>query len=154
MAKGGVLPSFWDRLQQGGVSHLRERTVSVEDFERAVLRDVEMLLNERRPADRDLPDSLRATILAFGLRELTSFDLSSTSGAEDLALAIEEAIRKFEPRLDNISVAVASQGDRGTFRIRADIIVKPAVERLQFQAVVKPDASKLKLGQLDRLTKS
>jgi len=150
VAKSGVLPSFWDRLQHRRTS-LSKRSISVADFELAVLRDVETLLNERRPIRKGLPEALQGTILAYGLPELTSFDLASTSGADTLALAIEDAIRTFEPRLDNVSVSVASETGYGTFRIRADIIIEPSVERLQFQAVVQPDASTLKIDQLDRL---
>lgn len=151
MPKNGVLTSFWNRLQDHDAARKAERIVSVERFQAAVLNDVERLLNERRPRSEDVPDVLRGTVLAYGLPDLTSFDLSSEAGAGMLALAIEETLRAFEPRLGKISVAAVRRDAEWVFRIRADLHTQPAVERVQFQAEVKPESSRVAVGPLDRI---
>ena len=130
---------------------MRERSISVTEFEGAVLRDVETLLNERLAVFPDLPNKLRKTILCYGLPELTAFDLSYPSGAAELARAIQEAIRNFEPRLRNVVVTASDDPAGQTFRIRADIQVEPVARRLQFQAVIKSETSQLEVGGLDHL---
>ena len=151
MLKGSVLPSFWERLALPASLAVRERSISVAEFERAVLQDVERLLNERVSASPDLPKRLERTILGYGLRELTGFDLSSASGAATLALAIQEAIRQFEPRLTNVVVTASDDAGSQTFRIRADLYIEPVVQRLQFQAILKSEISQLEVTGLDHL---
>jgi type VI secretion system protein ImpF len=151
--RSGVLPSFWNRLlernsptpSEGNSQNPPAIAVPVSEFEKSVLSDVETLLNERRPKQDEIPQTARPTILGYGLPELTSFDLSSSTGADRLALAIQETIRSFEPRLYDVVVSADHAGSRTVFRIRANIRLQPASERVRFEAVINPGNSRVEL---------
>jgi len=153
-------PSVLDRLlagsdpNAGGVASVRELTESVR-------RDIEALLNTRRPSVQELGgepsasprsgtrsdpwegrDELRRSVLSYGLPELSSFPRSDESRLR-LADLIREAIETFEPRLVPASLRVEPVGPtdangRLHFRIDGLLRIDPVSERVRFETLLEP----------------
>ena len=141
-----LVPSVLDRLIDGrpresreGLDALPRALSQVKD---SVKRDLEWLLNSRQVV-ADLPDDLRQierSLLTYGLPDFTAAGLSSIGEQDRLRRAVEEAIRRFEPRLGHVSVAVETtrEADRAIrFRIDAMLNVEPAPEPITFDSVLQ-----------------
>src|SRR6476619_6811872 len=103
----GLTPSILDRLidpESAGTAIMTG--YSPEKMYRAVLRDLEDLLNTRRTAGKLSPhlDEVADSIVAYGLPDISSAEAGSTSARQDIASAIRAVIERFEPRLQDISV--------------------------------------------------
>ena len=152
MSTPTVLPSFWDRLRQPGKDRLHtRRTLTLAELEDAVRADVETLLNQRRPRSSGLSVAVRQTIVGYGLPELNGFDIKSQAGIEDLCLAIQDTVRMFEPRLENVTVGVAETNAPVVFRVQADFRIEPVKERIQFRAILEAGGSALKVERTGSL---
>jgi type VI secretion system protein ImpF len=117
-------------------------TESVERLHRAVRRDVEALLNARRPwrsPPRTMP-GLRLSPLGYGLADFTAGAFQGRAQREALRAEIEETIRRFEPRLAGVQVSLAEDGGplRATLRMRIEglLRVQPAPEPVAFDTAV------------------
>jgi type VI secretion system protein ImpF len=111
----GVKPSLLDRLIDAGSSGTPDRRgYSVRQMEEAVRRDLEDLLNTRRPPDRDGDgrpyfgglQEVPRSIANYGLRDLTCHDVLNDALRAEIARHIEEVIAAFEPRLRDVRVSV------------------------------------------------
>jgi type VI secretion system protein ImpF len=141
-----LLPSVLDRLiddrpreSREGIDALPRKLSQVKE---AVKRDLEWLLNSRQ-AVADLPDDLRQverSLLTYGLPDLTATCLSNVADQELLRRTVEEAIRRFEPRLSRVRVAVEAGRDFDRslrFRIDAMLNVEPEPEPISFDSVLQ-----------------
>lgn len=105
-------PSFFDRLTDPTIPVNRCR-YSLAQTEAAVLRDLEALLNTKRPPE-DYFDGLplvAESIANYGLRDMTHKDGSSGPERTRLAEHISYVIQTFEPRLTNVTVIPRSLED-------------------------------------------
>ncbi len=108
------------------------RANSMRMYRECVKRDVEYLLNSRRPPIPQMPFYPRAStsVMNYGLPDMNSF---SGSGNEHNALlmAILQTLRNFEPRIQNVRV----------FLVRSDTLTRSLrfhIEgRLQFDTMVE-----------------
>lgn len=102
-------PSVLDRLIAPRMNEAgAPREGSREALEAAIQRDLACLLNtrrEREPVPHGYPEAL-ASLLVFGLPDITMTNLRLTSEQTRLRWAIETALRLFEPRLSDIKVKV------------------------------------------------
>ena len=90
-----------------------------------------------RPADLR---HLRRSLLTFGLPDFTVASLSSTKDQDVLRRAIEETVRRFEPRLADVTVRLEAgrEFDRSLrFRIDGMLQVDPAPEPVTFDSVLQ-----------------
>jgi type VI secretion system protein ImpF len=121
MASDPLLPSIIDRLFDDAPDVSTEPawswTQDLRELKQAVVRDLEALLNTRRTHSELLPDSpdaeIAQSVLTYGLPDLTSATVDGAQAREALRRAVEEAIRRFEPRL--IDVRVQSHEAEGPF---------------------------------------
>ncbi len=110
----------------------------------SVARDLEYLLNTRQQAAPDLPEEfveVGRSLLAYGLPDFSSLDLTGPEDCLKVKRAIESAIARFEPRLERVRVQMdeARNVDRGLrFRIEALLRVEPTPEPVSFDAVLQP----------------
>ena len=139
---GDVLrPSVVDRLlsssQRDGAAH----GTSVRELRQSVARDLEWLLNTRvwTPWEGfERLEEARASILNYGMPELSKYSWSAPQDARSIAGLIEKAVRTFEPRLLSRSVkceVLPSQGiEDFSLRIRIEAIlhVDPISEPVAF----------------------
>jgi type VI secretion system protein ImpF len=88
---------------------LPARAQSVQALAAAVRRDLEALLNARRPW-ASLPDryaTLRGSILGYGLPDFAAGAFNALTQREALCREIAATIRRFEPRMTELHVSLA-----------------------------------------------
>ncbi len=144
-------PSFFDRLTDPNISANRCR-YSLAETEAAVLRDLEHLLNTKRPPEyyfTELP-AVSRSIANFGLRDLTHKDGSTEESRIQIAEHILSVIEIFEPRLTKVQVIprsldeVKQEHPRGYrigavyYRIVATLNVDPTpIEGVVFDTMIE-----------------
>lgn len=141
-------PSVLDRLIDDSPGESQERQLDwheqIRALKQSVGRDLEALLNTRQERIGELPEGYTEaehSIVAYGLPDFSSLDLSSPADCSKVRRAIEKAIERFEPRLDKVSVFMddPKNVDRGLhFRIEGVLQVEPTPEPVTFDAVLQP----------------
>lgn len=112
MASDPLLPSILDRLLDDAPDVSTEPpwswTQDLQELKRAVVRDLEALLNTRQARLELLRDSPEAeiaqSVLTYGLPDLTSAKIDGPEAREAVRRGVEDAIRRFEPRLIDVRV--------------------------------------------------
>ena len=145
-AKRPVILPILDRLLQGDNIEIDgnfDRAIQV--LRESIRRDLEILFNTR-PYYRTMPDELgelKTSLIAFGLPDLQVQKLGAASQQEECRGRIEEAIRRFEPRLRDVSVEIL-EGDaearERTLRFRIDAIMDVAetAEAVVYDTFIDP----------------
>ncbi|MDE3149251.1 MAG: type VI secretion system baseplate subunit TssE [Acidobacteriota bacterium] len=126
------------------------RSQSLRFFRDALKRDLEWLLNTRQPP---LPQfaswpAAKASVINFGLPDISSLGLTSTSDQRSLRLAIETCLRNFEPRLTDVHVTLEASdtGDRRLrFHIEGNMKLDPAPEEISFDTVLELSSGEYKV---------
>jgi type VI secretion system protein ImpF len=144
-----IVPSLLDRLVDDNpeLSHeaVGKHLQDVRGLERSVVRDLENLLNTRREALSDLPEEfteVNKSLLAYGLPDVTSYNLLNPNDLNRLRRTIETAIAVFEPRLQRVRVSMTAPGQTDGalhFRIEAMLRVDPAPEPVAFDTILQLD---------------
>lgn len=77
------------------------RSASIALYRDSLKRDIEWLLNTRKPVIAELEDLplTAASVLSYGLPDIHSFDNSGGKDSNALIRALEECIRIYEPRI-------------------------------------------------------
>jgi type VI secretion system protein ImpF len=110
-------------------------------YREAVKRDVESLLNSRRPPIPELQGYARAStsVVNYGLPDINSFS-NSGNDQNSLLTAIAQTLRTFEPRIQNLRVFVV-RSDTLTrslrFHVEGQIQFDTTVEDIQFDTVLE-----------------
>jgi type VI secretion system protein ImpF len=144
-----VTQSVLDRLTQVD-DWPSTRTQSVRFFREALKRDLEWLLNTRKPPLPEL-DSwpvARDTVINFGLPDITSLGLTSAADHRSLRLAIESCLRVFEPRLTDVHVTLEASDTadrRLRFHIEGNMKLDPAPEEISFDTVLELSSGEYKV---------
>ena len=119
-----------------------------------VARDVEALLNARRPW-RSIPENcatLRLSPLGYGIPDFTAGTFNDRRQREALRVELEETIRRFEPRLADVRVVLVDDGNtlRTTLRLRivALLRVHPAPEPISFDTAIDTTTADVTLNPL------
>jgi type VI secretion system protein ImpF len=150
--------SIVDRLAgTGGPISGGDLRIGVEDLKQAVRRDIEWLLNTRRPVALRLENFPEAadSILNYGLPDFTQYSASSGDDCNRVCGLIEEALRRFEPRLESRSVRVEYirtdevTGLQAQFRIRGILHVDPVREPVSFDTHVEMDSGAIEITAAD-----
>jgi type VI secretion system protein ImpF len=141
-----VRHSVLDRLLDGAGT-VGDATVtwaeSVRQLKRALLRDLEWLLNTRRIAE-PAPDSypeVQRSVYHYGLPDISSMSLDPETVKRRLVAYVEECLELFEPRLTAVRVTPVEQEteDRTVrFKIEALLRMDPSPERIVFDTVLEP----------------
>jgi len=144
-ADRALVPSLLDRLidtKPAASTDLQaHRFQRLSQLIASVKQDLEWLLNTRQSLV-DIPDDLhhlRDSLLSFGLPDFTHFSLDEADDRYVLQRTVEAAIRRFEPRLDEVVVTLVEirESDRNLrFRIDARLLVEPAPEAVTFDSVL------------------
>lgn len=128
-----IVPSILDRLIDASVGTTAPVVwYDMEQLLASVQRDVEELLNTRQ-THRGLCDDMaevQRSIVAYGLPDPASLDPSTPQTREAIGLILEDAVRKFEPRLKNVRATLAAPLDHLHrtlhFRIEAQLTIDDA----------------------------
>jgi len=116
------------------------RSKSLRLLKQTLKRDLEWLLNTRRTfsVPEELPE-LAGSLLDYGLPDFTTISVRSTQDQNDLVHALATALKRFEPRLEDVAVslAAASTLERALrFRIEARLKVDPVPEPVTFDTTL------------------
>jgi type VI secretion system protein ImpF len=136
-----VTQSVLDRLTQVE-DWPATRNQSVRFFRDALKRDLEWLLNTRKPplpqlASRPLA---RDSVINYGLPDISALGLTSAADQRALRTAIEACLRIFEPRLTDVRVMLESSDTvdrRLRFHIEGNMRLDPAPEEIAFDTVLE-----------------
>jgi type VI secretion system protein ImpF len=132
-------PSILDRLIDPDSAGTAWRLgYGLQQVLEVVRRDLEDLLNTRQTAAG--PPGLQKSIYAYGLPDLTSFEAITPKQKEALGRYLEQTIRTFEPRLQDIqatlSAADAQDERKLAFRVDARLSVEP-YDDVTFQTILE-----------------
>jgi type VI secretion system lysozyme-like protein len=163
-----VLRRLLEPESDAGRRPSRSPTQSVRELKEDVCKDLEDLLNTHRIpkeflggdkeavreaveklvvrhlAEPERPPEvgrLDASLLSYGLPDLTVFNLKNKQHREQLEKALAEAIRLFEPRLlgARATIEYVRQGENSLrIRIDAHLMVEPVLERVSFNTSLQP----------------
>lgn len=141
-----VTPSVLDRLVDHDPKALTEapkaRSTSLTELKQSVRRDLEWLLNTRCFSDMDNSEleETRKSVAFYGLPDITGMSVKSPAEQKRLTLAVESAIRIFEPRFLNLKITFEPPTDASRqmqFRIEASLDMDPAPEPIAFDTVLQ-----------------
>ncbi len=126
------------------------RLQSVRFFRDSLKRDLEWLLNTRQPPLPQLANwpAAKTTVINYGLPDITSLGLMSSSDQRSLRLAIEACLRAFEPRLTDVRVTLESTDTtdrRLRFHIEGNMRLDPAPEEIAFDTVLDLSSGEYKV---------
>ncbi len=150
--------SILDRLAGTGGSHVSgDLRIGIEDLKNAVLRDVQWLLNTKRPLNLQMEnlDETRSSILNYGIPDFTQFSAANGGDCQEVCSLMVEVLRRFEPRLDPRTVAVehlditSLTGIAAQFRIHAVLHVDPVRVPVTFDTIVEMDTGAVSLAAVD-----
>jgi type VI secretion system protein ImpF len=137
-----VRQSVLDRLIDDP-DHPEPRTwdESVSAFKRAVIRDLEWLLNTRRvfPAAPEALDLVCSSIYNFGIPDLSSRSAQSAETRTRLQREVAEAVATFEPRLSKVRVHIVPQpsAERSVrFQIEGEMRTDPTPQAVVFETTL------------------
>jgi type VI secretion system protein ImpF len=126
------------------------RAQSLRFFKDALRRDLEWLLNTRQPHMPEIAayPAAKASVINYGLPDITSLGLSSASDHRTLRIAIETCLRNFEPRLTEVHVTLQesdSADRRLRFHIEGNMDLDPAPEEISFDTVLELSSGEYKV---------
>lgn len=129
----------------------------VRSIKRALLRDLEWLLNTRRcglgeEVEKSLTE-LQSSVVSFGIPDFTAMDFASDKRRAEMARMIERAIRQFETRISDVSVTLVDTKRtlerRLHLRIEALIRVEPVIEAAVFESMLDPASQSFSVWAAD-----
>lgn len=118
------------------------RAQSLRFYKDALRRDLEWLLNTRQPPMPELNSypAAKATVINYGLPDITTIGLMSAADHKTLRLAIELCLKTFEPRLTDVHVTLEDSDTvdrRLRFHIEGNMKLDPAPEEISFDTVLE-----------------
>ena len=137
-----IRPSLLDRLideEPGNRGEAPDRRAqSLKELKDSVRRDLEWLLNSRRPPAEPALSAkeLWGSVYCYGLPDTTGMAMSSAEDRGRMARMVTTAVAAFEPRLLNVTVNMepAAAGNRILhFQIEALPRMEPAPARVFFE---------------------
>lgn len=139
-----LLDRLFDADDDAPHGHAPSAAEALDRLHAAVRRDLECLLNarrRRRPLPRLLTE-LPTSLINYGIPDPASGTYSVPELRVSLLREVEATIRRFEPRLMNISVTLAKQdgGLGGTLRMKVDAVLRadPVPEPVSFETLLEP----------------
>ncbi len=117
------------------------RHSSMRMYRESVKRDVEYLLNSRRPpiAGMSAYPKAAASVMNYGLPDINSYSDSGTD-QNSLLMAIIQTLRNYEPRIQNLRVFIVRTETMSRslrFHVEGQIMFDTQVEDIQFDTVLE-----------------
>ena len=116
------------------------QVASLRLVKEAIRRDLEALLNTRKPLGRELEnyELASSSVLNYGLDDLSSLKVTPNGHLVGVQRALEQCLADYEPRLTEVSVSV-EEGDflkrEIRLHIEANLPLYPTVEAVSFDTV-------------------
>jgi type VI secretion system protein ImpF len=142
-----VQPSLIDRLTDAEPQSPRDPPTTPKDsakaFRDAVQADIEWLLNTRRSIV-PVPEAYRELLVSvheFGLPDVTGIAVNTPVGRAMLRDLIQDALERFEPRLESPVVRIGEVDVLSTpmvrFQVEAILRMDPSPEHVVFDTVLE-----------------
>lgn len=144
-----VIPSLLDRLTDHAPHSRTENPLSrlqaLRALKASLWRDLSALLNTKRREEEIGEEFTEAnrSLLGYGLPDFSSYSLKSPSDQNRLRRALEAAIRRFEPRLEKVTVTLEAPFETDPslrFRVDAMLRLEPAPEPVSFETLLQPES--------------
>ncbi len=140
--------SLWERLTdpslQAGDALAISQASQLDRLRKEILTHLEWLLNSRCCVGEAIEGSevLRGSIVGYGLPDLSALWTGDPRDRDRLQRTLEDAIRRFEPRLKDVRVEFNPAGRDPSrsmlhYRVSAVIQVKPIARPIQFDTVLE-----------------
>jgi type VI secretion system protein ImpF len=149
--------SLLDRLIDADPSESADKPLTsgaaLQRLRESVCRDLEELLNTRRRwRSWDLQyTELNQSLVGYGLPDFATGAFSDPRRGEELRRLVEAIIRRFEPRLASLNVALLGNTDKfsPTLRLRVEALLRvdPAPEPITFDTLVELDTKSVTVSQ-------
>lgn len=145
-SRSNIVASLLDRLSDDMPDIVLEPSsawrYSLDQYKKAVARDLEWLLNSRvsMTVDIDRWTALKKSLVTYGLPDFSGCSAANESDKKAIGERIHHALTIFEPRLRQVVVHLASDTRTGTqfnFRIEALLSVSNIPEAVIFDAVLE-----------------
>lgn len=142
-AGSSILDRLMDDRPDQELDRPRRLSETVSDLRDAIHRDVEALLNARRPwrSVWTAWPALQTSPAAYGISDFTAGALGDEAAREALRAEIEAAICRFEPRLASVRVQLSTPdaplSATLVLRIDAMLLVEPQPEPVSFDTIVE-----------------
>lgn len=142
-----LLAPLLDRLKsdQGGGRHETSSHHVLQQLRESVRQDMEYLFNtryRRLSTDADRHPHLESSLVNFGLPDISTINLGSSSSRERFCRQVEDAILTFDPRIKSVKVISDSMENPEDpairFRMEAKIHANPAPETIVFDSTLNP----------------
>jgi type VI secretion system protein ImpF len=148
-----ILDRLVDESRDNRTDPPLSRAESIRRLKTAIRRDIEWLLNTRRPIV-PIPASyseVNASVLAFGMPDVTSMQVGTPQDEKRLLAALELAISHFEPRLVDVRVR-SHERPRGRihtlhFQIEGMLLIEPAPEHISFDTFLEVSRGAYQVGE-------
>jgi len=142
-----LLPSVLDRLLDvaagAAAAPSAGDTSYLADLQSALRRDLEALLNTHqycRSLPRELTE-LSVSLLEYGMPHFLGLSAASSGEREKFRASVEAQLRRFEPRLQGMRIALLDNSDSldRTLRFRIDALmrVEPEPEPVSFDSILE-----------------
>ena len=140
-------PSLLDKLFGDGPNQPTSavvRQLSLDELKGTVARHIESLLNARITfTDEHLAgfNECQRSVLTYGLNDFAGLSLASHDDRETICKSIQRAIERHERRLQQVEVKLdlnAQSTNVLCFAIKAMLVVHPAAEPVNFDAMLQP----------------
>ena len=134
-----VRQSLMERLSEQ-VSWPTTQAASLRMLKEAIRRDLEALLNTRRPMLRELEgyEAAGCSVLNFGLEDLSTLRATPNGYLQEMQRAVQLCLADYEPRLTGVTVSL-HDGDllRREIRLHIEAILPlfPADEIVSFDTI-------------------
>ena len=156
--KRALLVSVLDRLLDDEPGNSKEQprsqTTDLRVLKQSVRRDLENLLNTRWRCKSWPPEmgELETSLVDYGIPDFTGVNMSLPSERENLRAVVERVIRRFEPRMKNVSVTILENTDAFDrtirFRIAAQLRTEPSPEPVMFDSELEPLTTSIEIKAL------
>jgi len=144
-----VIPSLLDRLTDYAPKSRGEDRLSrlhaLRVLKASLWRDLSALLNTKR-REEEVPEQFseaNRSLLTYGLPDFSAYGLKGEAAQNRLRRAIEAAVRRFEPRLEKVTVAFEPPRETDQalrFRVNAFLRIEPAPEPVSFETLLQPES--------------
>jgi len=149
-----LLDRLYDEAPERAQDQPRGAADAMEALRRSVRRDLEMLLNAKRPwrLPPEALTELEVSPLSFGIPDCAGARFADKRERERLRQEIEQTLRRFEPRFAHVAVRLLDPANplEPTLRLHIDALLHadPAPEPVAFDTVVD-SASGVSVRALD-----
>ena len=152
---GSVLDRLTDEAPREPADPHISREESARRFRQSVLRDLDWLLNTRRTSVvADVEGEVHDSVYEFGLRDFSGLSTSTADWRQRLLADVQDAIRRFEPRLANVNVELSDGGANPAthqvrFVISATLLMDPSPEQVVFDTLLEVASGTYQLESQD-----